>query len=171
MIKILKNQLLAMMVILLAFPIAVGAVEFSDFDGSSGALDAYTGNGKWVVLKIWAHDCHICNQEASEYVAFHNKHKDKDAVMLGLSLDGKKNLKKAKKFMRRHKIPYTTLLGEPEAVASYYQNKTGSPWLGTPTFMIFDPAGKLVAETAGAVPTSLIENFITENSIGKSAKK
>lgn len=171
MARILKNKLLAIVIILLSFPNAVGAVEFSEFDGSNGALDAYTGKGKWVVLKIWAHDCSVCNQEAHEYVAFHGKHKDKDAVMLGLSMDGKKNYKKAQQFMRRHKISYTTLLGEPEMVASYYQNKTGSPWIGTPTFMVFNPSGKLVAETAGAVPTALIEQFIAEYATGKQVKQ
>jgi len=171
MTRILQKQLLALIIILLTFPAAVSAVEFADFDGSNGALNAYTGKGKWVVVKIWAHDCHVCNQEAHEYVAFHKKHKDKDAVMLGISIDGKKNLKKAKKFMRRHKISYTTLLGEPEAVTGYYQNKTGSPWIGTPTFMIFNPSGKLVAETAGAVPTTLVESFIIEYAVSKQAKK
>ena len=171
MIRILRNQLLGMVIILLAFSNAASAVDLAEFDGSSGALDAYTGKGKWVVLKIWAYDCYVCNKEAHEYVAFHKKHKDKDAVMLGLSMDGKKNIKNAKEFMRRHKIQYTTLLGEPEAVAGYYQNKTGSPWIGTPTFMIFNPSGKLVAETVGAVPTTLIEQFIAESSTGKQAKQ
>ena len=171
MIKILRNQLLAMIVVLMAFPNAVGAVDFANFDASNGALDAYTGKGQWVILEIWAHDCHVCNETAHEYVAFHNKHKDKDVLMLGLSMDGKKNLKKAKKYMRRHEIPYTNLLGEPEVVTGYYQNRTGSPWIGTPAFMIFDPSGELVAETAGAVPTTLIEQFIAEYMAGKQVKK
>ena len=170
MTKILQSQLLTLMLSLLVFSSVASAVEFGKFDGSNGALDAYTGKGKWVVLKIWAHDCHVCNTEAHEYVEFHKKHKDKDAVMLGLSIDGEKNIKKARKFMRRHKIPYTTLLGEPGAVAGYYQSRTGSPWIGTPTFMIFSPTGKLVAETAGAVPTTLVEQFIAEYS-SKHVKK
>lgn len=160
MINMLRTKLWILLITLLAFPGMAGAVDFAHFDGSSGALDTYTGKGKWVVLKIWVHDCHVCNKEAHEYVAFHNKHKDKDAVMLGLSMDGKKNIKEAGKFMRRHKIPYTTLLGEPEAVINYYQRSTGSAWIGTPTFMIFNPSGTLVAETAGAIPAISIEKFI-----------
>lgn len=171
MIKILRIKPVVMLVVLLTFSNVVGAVDLAEFDGSSGALDAYTGKGKWVVLKIWAHDCYVCNKEAHEYVAFHKKHKDKDAVMLGLSMDGKKKLKKAKAFMQRHKIQYTTLLGEPEVVAGYYQNKTGSPWIGTPTFMIFDPSGKLAAESVGAVPTALIEQFIAQYATSKQAKQ
>lgn len=166
----LRYRAWALCFLMFAFSVTAGSVELSNFDGSKNAFSKYIGNGKWVVLKIWAHDCHVCNKEAHEYVAFHNKHKDKDAIMLGLSIDGKKNMDKAKDFMRRHKIPYRTFLGEPEIVANYYQNSTGSPWLGTPTFMIFDPSGKLVAESAGAVPIAVIEKFIAESVVSNSVK-
>jgi peroxiredoxin len=137
------------------------SVQLIPFDGSPDGLKAYTGKGKWVIAMIWAYDCHVCNQEAHEYVAFHEKHKDKDAVVLGISMDGQKHMKQAQKFMERHDIPFTTLIGEPESVAGLYEQMTGRTWIGTPTFIIFHPSGKLVAEQAGAVPTELLENFIS----------
>ena len=136
------------------------SAQLTPFDGSPDTLKTYTGKGKWVIAMIWAYDCHVCNQEASEYVSFHEKHKDKDAVVLGISMDGQKQLKQAQKYMDRHAIPFTTLLGEPEKVAGLYEQMTGRTWVGTPTFIIFEPSGKLVAEQAGAVPIELLENFI-----------
>lgn len=170
MAKSFRNHLLVVISLLFMFPHFAGAVEFGNFDGSDSALDAYIGKGKWVIVKIWARDCHVCNTEAHEYVAFHNKHKDSDAVVLGISIDGKAKLKKAKKFLRRHNIPYTSLIGEPAAVGGFYQRKTGSPWIGTPTFIIYSPSGKLVAETAGAIPTTLIEQFMGEYTASKQTK-
>ncbi len=169
--KSLPKYLSVVVSLLFVFPFLADAVEFGVFNGSPDALDAYVGKGQWVVVKIWAHDCNVCNEEAHEYVAFHNKHKATDAVMLGISIDGKAKLEKARDFLRRHKIPYTSLLGEPEAVARFYQQKTGSPWIGTPTFIIYDPTGKLVAETAGAVPTTIVEQFITGYTATKKVKK
>jgi len=171
MAKSIRTHLLVVISLLLVFPIGATAVEFGAFNGKQNALENYIGKGKWVVVKIWAHDCHVCNTEAEAYVDFHNRHKDSDAVMLGISMDGKVKLKKANAFLRRHEIPYTSLLGEPEAVAGYYQQKTGSPWIGTPTFMIFSPSGKLVAETAGAIPPTLIEQFMSEYTAGQQAKR
>ncbi|KPK09886.1 MAG: hypothetical protein AMJ68_10740 [Acidithiobacillales bacterium SG8_45] len=147
---------------LLFFAVTQAAsVQLTPFDGNPDTLKSYTGKGKWVIAMIWAHDCHVCNQEAGEYVSFHDKHKDKDAVVLGISMDGQKQLKQAQKFMDRHAIPFTTLIGEPEMVAGLYEQMTGRAWVGTPTFIIFEPSGKLVAEQAGAVPTELLENFIS----------
>lgn len=168
--KSLRKHLSVVVSLLFVFPFLAGAVEFGTFDGSPDALDAYVGKGQWVVVKIWAHDCYVCNEEAHEYVAFHNKHKGTDAVMLGISVDGKAKAEKAREFLRRHRIPYTSLLGEPETVARFYQRKTGSPWLGTPTFIIYDPTGKLVAETAGAVPTTTVEKFIAGYTASKKVK-
>lgn len=165
-----RNHLLVAGLLFFIYPHFAGAVEFGRFDGSDSALDAYIGKGKWVVVKIWAHDCSVCNTEAHEYVAFHNKHKDSDAVVLGISIDGQAKFEEAKKFLRRHKIPYTSLIGEPAAVAEFYQRKTGSPWIGTPTFIIYSPSGTLVAETVGAIPTTLIEQFMVEYAASRQRK-
>ena len=155
--KLLKRIPLALAILFITVTQAAG-VQLTSFDGSPDGLKAYTGKGKWVIAMIWAHDCHVCNQEAHEYVAFHNKHKDKDAVMLGISMDGQEQTKQAQNFVNKHNIPFTTLIGEPEKIAGLYEQMT---WIGTPTFIIFHPSGKLVAEQAGAVPTELLENFIS----------
>ena len=142
--------------------VAGAANNLIEFDGSKESLKPYTGKGKWVIAMIWAHDCHVCGEEAPKYVEFHGKHKDKDAVVLGISLDGQERLKKAQKFVNRHRINYTNLIGEPLKVTGLYEQMTGRRWLGTPTFMIFHPSGKLVAEQAGNAPPELIEQFIND---------
>ena len=136
------------------------STELIEIDGTKDSLKPYTGHGKWVVAMIWAHDCHVCNEDAPKYVKFHQKHKDKDAVVLGISLDGHEHLKEAQQYIKRHKIPYTNLIGEPLEVTGLYEQLTGRSWIGTPTFMIFHPSGKLVAEQAGNAPPELVEEFI-----------
>ena len=46
-----------------------------------------------------------------QYVDFHEFHKDKDAVMLGVSLDGR-NREAAQEFIRRHQVSYPNLINE-----------------------------------------------------------
>jgi hypothetical protein len=46
----------------------------------------------------------------------------------------------------------------------WYTSVTGRQWVGTPTFLVYDPEGTLRAQQAGAVPTELIEQFIASNS-------
>lgn len=140
------------------------AASLQDLQGNPHALDEYTGKGKWTVVMLWASDCHVCNMEAEQYIQFHETHKNNDAEVLGISLDGQQRLDEARAFMQRHDVTFPSLIGEPRAVAQMFSRMTGSPWRGTPTFMVFNPQGELLAAQPGAVPTHLIEEFIRQQS-------
>lgn len=128
-----------------------------------GALDQYTGKGQWVIVKIWAADCPVCNQEAQQYVDFHERHRDGDAAMLGISLDGD-DPAAALAFIEMHELPYPNLITDYQSGARWFTDLTGQAWIGTPSFLIYDPSGTLRAKQVGAVPTELIEQFIAANS-------
>ncbi len=130
--------------------------------GAAHELKEFTGQGKWLVVMFWAHDCHVCNVEAPNYQAFFKKHMDNDATIVGISIDGSGAKKAAKKFVSRNKLTFPNLIGEPEAVTAMFTKLTGAPWRGTPTFLIYTPSGKLVVQQAGGVPVSIIEEFIQE---------
>ena len=145
---------------------------FEDFSGKSQKLENYIGkDGKWLIVMMWASDCHICNKEAHEYVDFHMIHSDTDATVLGISLAGESRIKEAKKFIKKHSVDFPNIIAEPEHISSVYQELTGQYFAGTPTFLIYSPDGKLKAAQAGAVPTSLIEDFMKKNSVKKVAEK
>jgi len=137
---------------------------FHDFNGQPRSVESFAGNGKWLVVMIWAHDCHVCNQEAESYAQFHEEHKDSDARVLGISLDGAANKDDAEAFIARHDLPFPNLIGELTPTMLYYSMQTQSQFRGTPTLLLFDPSGKLRAAQAGAVPTSSIEAYIAKNS-------
>ncbi|MBD3610295.1 MAG: TlpA family protein disulfide reductase [Gammaproteobacteria bacterium] len=149
--------------LLFSIPI-LQAAELKDFTGKPQSIEHYAGKDKWLVVMIWASDCHVCNEEASSYELFHHARKDKDAHVLGISLDGERKKKAAEAFVARHQLSFPNLIGEPEQVMSMFSELTGVAWLGTPTFLIYDPSGKLVVQQVGAVPVNLIEAFIERNS-------
>ena len=142
---------------------AHAAGQLYDFDGKASSINDYTGKGKWTIVMMWASDCHVCNSEAHAYNDFHDWHFDKDATVLGISLDGQGKKPEAEKFIEKHSVSFPNLIGEGETVASIYTGLTGQPWIGTPTFLIYAPDGRLMAQQVGAVPTDLIENFIAKN--------
>lgn len=153
-------QVGALLVASLLLSAAVSAAPLQDFDGKSRTIADYTGHGKWLVVMIWASDCHVCNVEAHHYVDFHSAHHASDARVLGISMDGDSGKADAREFIKRHALNFVNLLGEPDDVAAMYSQLTGRPWVGTPTFLIYDPAGKLTAQQVGAVPVTMIEDFI-----------
>ncbi len=144
-------------------------VVLTDFEGNRRTIEQFAGDGKWLVVMIWASDCHICNTEVPEYMAFHEVHKDKDASVLGVSMDGASRKKDALEFLDRHLVNFPSLIGEPAAVTTLYGKLTGSFLAGTPAFLIYSPSGELAAQQIGAVPVKLIQEFMAANS--KAANK
>lgn len=126
-------------------------------------IEDYHQQGQWLIVMIWAHDCQICEREVGGYQQFHRRHAGDNALVLGITLDGEDRKQAAVDFMRRNKLEFDNLIGEPEVVAGYYQVTTGSRWVGTPSFLIFGPDGELMAKQAGAVEVEIVENFIAAN--------
>ncbi len=145
--------------------------ELQDFSGKPSEISAFVGNGKWTTVIIWRSDCHACNVEAEQYIQFHEAYKDKHIQMLGISMDGQKELDAAKAFIKRHGVTYPNLIGEFEEVATMYEIISGGPWVGTPTILVYDPKGELLAAQPGAVPPEFIEEFIEQKLAETAAKK
>jgi peroxiredoxin len=137
---------------------------FTDFADQPRSIESYAGGGKWLVVMIWASDCSVCNREMGQYVQFYQAHKDKDATVLGISIDGQAKKAAAQAFIERHALPFPNLLAEPEAAVLYYVMHTQASFGGTPSFLIYAPDGQLTAAQAGAVPPQLIADFIADNS-------
>lgn len=134
------------------------SIELRGLDGKPRNVNEFIGQGKWTIVVAWAHDCLLCNREIHQMAAFHNDHKDKDAIVLGVSIDGMEQIKEARKFVADHKLPFTSLLAEPEqGVMSQFD---GSPFIGTPTHYFYDPKGRIVARKVGPLPRKDVEEFI-----------
>ncbi len=137
-------------------------IELRDLDGNPRNVNAFIGKGKWVAVMVWAHNCPICNREAPELTFFHHDHRKKDAIILGISIDGAKNVDKARDFVDRHSINWPNLITEPDGAALM---KFGAgPLLGTPTFYLFDPSGELVGRQIGPLSAEELERVIGERS-------
>lgn len=152
----------ALLMMISASQAANAAGLLFDLKGNPQDLSSYTGKGKWLVVLFWASDCGVCNREAHQYVDFHFTHSDTDASILGISMDGLKNVPNAQGFIKKHDVNFPNLIGEFEDVANMFMELTGAPWYGTPSILIYSPDGKLMVQQAGAVPTTLIEKYIKE---------
>ncbi len=135
----------------------------TDFKHNPKTIEDFSGKGKWLLVMFWASDCHICNKEAYKYVDFNFEHSDKDATVLGISIDGKAKFKEAVKFIKRHSVDFPNLIGEPEDVMALYSQYSNARWIGTPSFLLFNPQGELLAAQVGAIPPKIVEDFIVKN--------
>jgi thiol-disulfide isomerase/thioredoxin len=129
--------------------------EFSlpDMKGQQHKLSDY--RGKWVVVNYWATWCPPCLMEIPELVEFHEEHKDKDAVVIGVNFEDI-GLEGLKRFSEEYFMNYPVLRSKP----------SGSSALGVipglPTTYLVSPKGEIIARQVGPVTAKLIAEFINQ---------
>lgn len=134
------------------------SIVMQDLEGRERNVNEYIGHGQWTVVVAWSHDCRICDREIGEMTSFHAARHDKDARVLGITLDGAEHLKEARAFVKRHKLPFVNLVTEPsqETMMKFGAGK----FVGTPTYYIYDPQGEIVGQNIGPLTRVEVEEFI-----------
>ena len=149
--------------LLCCLPLAVSAagpsLVLKDMDGNSRNTADFIGHGKWTVVAVWASDCGICRREIHQMASFHRAHRDKDATVLGVSIDGHDRRQLARAFVREHNLDFPNLIAELPQMGGF----GAGPVMGTPTFYIYSPAGKLLAHQVGPVSQEQAEAYISRS--------
>lgn len=125
--------------------------ELQGLDGKSYRLSDY--RGKWVLVNYWATWCPPCREELPELEVFHNNHKDKDAVVLGVAME-RIEKPRLKAFVDEQFLSYPILMAEPAARTELGRVP------GLPTSFLVSPEGELVARQVGPLTMEDIESFI-----------
>ena len=128
-------------------------VDYSlpDLHGKNHSLADY--KGKWVIVNYWATWCPPCQEEIPDLVEFHDRHKDDDAVVVGINFEdiGEEQLAA---FVDSFLISYPILRSEPLAVTPL------GPIPGLPTTYIIAPDGSPVARQVGPVTGKQLDDYI-----------
>ena len=132
---------------------AAPAIAFSlqDLDGRTHTLSDY--RGKWVVVNFWATTCPPCIREMPELSAFHNRHKDRDAIVLGVNFE---DIRESwmRRFLKSVDVSYPVLPWGTAPATPFGQV------FALPTTFIVSPDGTTVARYTGTVTAADIEAYI-----------
>lgn len=133
-------------------------IVLNDLHGKPRNVNEFIGKGKWVVVVFWAHDCRVCEKEIHQMNTFHQAHQDKDAIVVGVTIDGMARLQLAQQFAARHQLQFPNLVIEPEEEAVLRFG--GGKFLGTPTHYFYEPRGRIVGRKIGPISGADVEEFI-----------
>ena len=125
--------------------------SFPDTQGKTHTLADL--RGKWVLVNFWATWCPPCLDEIPDLVALHDKHKDKDLVVIGVAMDYK-NPQEVIRFADDYFISYPIVLGNNKLAAQVGAID------GLPSTYLYNPQGKLVARHVGALTGKAVESYI-----------
>ena len=137
------------------------ASALTDMQGNPQKIDNIVGKGKWTVFKIWASTCHVC-QETVHYLS-EFKQSYPDADVYGISLDGQRDQQgkaKAQAFIDRFNVDFPTLLSDYVEISGMLYTAAGESLIGTPTMMVYNPQGRLLAVQPGPVMAQDLIRFI-----------
>ena len=153
---LLTLSLFAMMIL------STSAQAFTDLNGKEDSINNHIGKDKWTIVEVWVSDCHMCRMHMPEMVEFDGKLKN--ARILGVTVDGQRGIEDAEDFLAEFDVKFPTIVTNVVEMNIWMEQSIGEPLRGTPTFILFDPEGKLVAAQPGIVAVASLEKFITENS-------
>lgn len=110
------------------------------FDGTYTSLSQF--RGKIVFLNFWTTWCPPCRIEMPAMEELHKKMKDKDLVVLAVSLD-KEGFPAVAQFMEDKKYTFSILLDSTNKVGAMFRVK------GIPTTFIIDRNMRIIGKTIG----------------------
>ena len=136
---------------------AAGGVDFHlpDVTGRMHSLSDH--RGKWAVVNFWATWCGPCMAEIPELVRFHERHKDRDAVVIGVNFEEIGTAALAE-FIARMRIDYLVVRAGDTPLLPF------EPLKGLPSTFFVDPRGELAAGHVGPVTAGAIEDLIARES-------
>lgn len=146
---------LAVLAVFTTTACAADPVDFSmnDLKGQPVKLSDY--RGQWVLVNYWATWCPPCLEELPELESFYNKHKDRNAMVLGVNMEDI-SLENLIVFVEEQFLSYPVLRG-----TSTMPGVLG-PVSGLPTSYLVSPSGEVVAQQMGPVTEAAITTFIAD---------
>lgn len=161
---VLQAALIALALVIAASPVHSGEAPplggLVTLEGEAAPDALPLGDGKWLLVMIWATDCLICKAQKPLISAFHEAHRDVDARVVGIAMDGPAARDTVRNYLAEHPVSFDNYVVDPLRLAGDYAVLVQEPLRGTPTYLLFGPDGYIRGNNPGALKIEALERFI-----------
>lgn len=91
---------------------------------------------------------------------YHREERAADVEFLGISLDGSGALALVKAYATERDLSFPNLVARPGPFAGQSAEAVGERLRGTPTYLVFDPDGRLLANNPGRLRVDRFETYL-----------
>ena len=159
--KVLSNDSLiqACLVFVLSWCVSTpaAAIDLIHTSGKPARLHAIVESDDWTLVMLWAHDCIPCERQKPMIEKYYRETKLRGLTVVGVSTDSKVLRAKAEKTYEASKTSFRNYFFEGADFSSAYGNLTGRDFLGTPTYLVYDPNGKLRGTHTGTLNRDMLD--------------
>lgn len=145
---------------LLTLCIPAQAFQLQSLNAERVHLSDYIVEGRWNLVMFWSTDCIPCEEQKPMIEDFHQAHKDSNAVVLGIALDGMEKKPQIDVLIEKHDPGYPNLVVFTDVFHRQFKELTGQDFRATPTYLLFTPDGELAGARAGPVEREFIEAVV-----------
>ena len=141
----------------LAFTTSGFAIDMVSTKGHSIQFGPLVKSSNWTFVMLWAHDCLPCERQKPMIEKFHTDTFRRGVSVVGVSTDPASLRHKAEEVYRSTRTSFDNYYFEGNDFSTEYSALTGQRFFGTPTYMLFDPSGKLMGVHMGPVTRTMLD--------------
>ncbi|MEM7250287.1 MAG: TlpA disulfide reductase family protein [Pseudomonadota bacterium] len=134
------------------------AESITTFDGAPMQLADLSERGQWTVVMFWSTTCHICDHEIPKYADFARE--GGPIKVKGVSVDGARATESVQRYLTDRNVDYQNYITDPLRLQKDYESSAGESFMGTPTFWLFSPEGKLIGINPGPLKIASLKRFV-----------
>lgn len=128
----------------------------------NASVEAELQEGRWELVMFWATYCSVCKKDFKKIAGFMQENSSIPMTIIGVVTDGMEERKTTDALIEKHKLAYTHVVTDYPKSNELYQEVTGQRLIGTPSYLLYDKANKLVAFNANAIDLDALEIFVDE---------
>jgi len=130
-------------------------IRITTLDDEPVSLNSVITSGihadKLTLVMIWATNCPPCEEQKPMIEKFHATHSDDVATVVGIAIDGLKDIDEVNRLMEKNKPSYPNFLAKPETFLADFEAATAKTFTGAPTYIMFDAQGRTLAVAIGHI--------------------